>query len=135
MQVPERLIDSLDDIKIWIENNDDGEATLAISAAGKVESSNWANPELRYIESENPPPPGIHPFDVYEFEFFATPPQVGETYYMEPTDISAIFKWKGRSQFQNMKLIRVKTKAGHKELRVELGGPGTPLDADTDLES
>ncbi len=134
MQIPERLIDSLKEIKIWIENDEEG-ATLAISAEGKVESSNWSNPELRYIESETPPPPGIHPFDVYEFEFFATPPQVGETYYMEPTDISAIFKWRGRDQFQNMKLIRVKSQAGIKELRVELGGAGTPLDADTNLES
>lgn len=127
--IPEKLVDSAEQIEIWLEHREDEESTLAISVKGTVESTNWTNPRLHYIDSQEAPPRGIHPFDVYEFEFYATPPQVGDVYSMHPTPITTVFKWPGYSK--DMKLIRVRTTNNMASLKVDLGGAGTPFEEET----
>ena len=122
MEIPPKLVDSVHSIDIWIEHGED-DSTLAIKAVGKVESSNWTNGVLEYRKIQMGVPDNIHPYDVYEFEFYAKPPQVGERYFMEPTDIEAVMRWPGYPN--NIKVIRVIGAKGHQEKWVELGGPGT----------
>ena len=131
----ERLVDTVEKIEVWVEHRDDEPSTLVISVTGTVESTHWTAPVLEYIDSQEDPPKGVHPYDLYEFAFLATPPQVGDFYSMLPTPINTVFKWPEFSE--NMKTIRVRTAQNMKQLRIDLGGQGTsfeevPVDVPTD---
>lgn len=124
--VPERLVDTVEKIEVWVEHRDDEPSTLSISVTGTVESTHWTAPVLEYIDSQEEPPKGVHPYDLYEFAFLATPPQVGDFYSMLPTPIKTVFKWPAFSD--NMKVIRVRTAQNMEQLRVDLGGQGTSFE-------
>ncbi len=125
MDIPSKLVGNVEKIEVWIEHGEN-DSSLVISVTGITETSNFTEPMLKYVDNVGDAPRGVHPHDVYDFQFWVKPPQVGQSYAMQATPIAAQFRWAGYSK--NLKVIRVHSKAGFHEKWVELGGPGTPVE-------